>query len=95
MTNAKTHDYTLRQWGHNFTITQVFDGGLKISMSGWKSGISEGDFLILPNGAETTRYRVTSIEYYNNPPDMWKATAEFAPRSALYPDEKQEKESVP
>jgi len=92
--SAKIHDYTRRAKGHDFTITQVFDGGLKLSMCGWGNGISNGDFLILPNGNETTRYRVTSIEYYNNPPDMWKATAEFAPRSALYPVEKQEKESA-
>lgn len=91
---AKTHDYTRRVWGHDFTITQVFDGGLKLAMCGWGNGISKGDFLILPNGDATTRYRVKSIEYYSNPPDMWKATAEFAPRSATPSDAGKEKESA-
>jgi len=39
-----------------------------------------GDFLILPNKMETTRYRVASIRYENDPRDMWFAEAEFAPR---------------
>ena len=91
---AKTHDYTRRAWGHNYEITQVIDGGLNLSMCGWGNGIRKGDFLILPNGNETTRYQVKSIEYYNNPPDMWKASVKFAPRSALYPGAAQEKESA-
>jgi len=49
-------------------------------MAGWGSGIKAGDYLILPNGSETTRYQVDSIDYRMDPPDMWFADAVFAPR---------------
>lgn len=76
-----THDYTQRGWGHDYAINRVIDGGTVLRASGWGSGISEGDFLILPNGEATTRYRVESIEYYRDPPDMWSADLWFAPRT--------------
>jgi hypothetical protein len=76
----QTHDYTHRFWGHDYT----FDpgrGGLEAKMMGWGMGIERGDFLVLahPQGG-TTRYRVNRIEYYNDPPDMWRADVVFAPR---------------
>jgi hypothetical protein len=84
MTETKTHDYTRRVWGHDFIVTQLMDDGWKLSLTGWGRGISEGDFIILPNARTTTRYRIASIEYCMNPTDMWNATAEFAPRLAQY-----------
>ncbi|MFN8994550.1 MAG: hypothetical protein ACK5X3_12935 [Pseudomonadota bacterium] len=91
---AKTHDYTRRAKGHDFTITQIFDGGMWLSITGWGLGISKGDFIILPDGNATARYQIASIEYYNNPPDMWRAKAEFAPRARLARDVRQEQEGV-
>jgi hypothetical protein len=72
------HDYTIRRWGHDYAITAV--NGHTITMTGWGEGIEPGDHLILPNGDATTRYRVTTISYYRDPTDMWRAEAEFAPR---------------
>jgi len=94
MTETKTHDYTRRTWGHDFTITKNIDGGMWLHMMGWGHGLSEGDFIILPNGNETSRYLIKSVQYKSNPPDMWKAEAEFAPRARLARDVMQEREGV-
>ena len=80
METAKTHDYTVRGWGHNFGINTVKRGGKVLSAYGWGSGIAKGHFLILPNGHGQTRYQVTSIRYAPDPPDMWFAELRFAPR---------------
>jgi hypothetical protein len=79
----QTHDYTRRTWGHDYSTTAVIDGGMRLRMAGWGFGIEADDFLILPNGNGTTRYRVDSIEYRMDPPDMWFAEAVFAPRQAV------------
>ena len=77
---AKTHDYTKRGWGHDFTITTVIDRVKQLKASGWGYGIRCGDFLLLPNKLGITRYRVININYYSNPADMWNADLSFAPR---------------
>lgn len=76
----KTHDYTIRTWGHDYTISKIIDGGKMIEMAGWGSGIKVGHFLLLPNGSDTTRYRIVKIRYCSDPHDMWFATAAFDPR---------------
>ncbi len=78
--SPKNHDYTVRTWGHDYTITTVIDGGSCLHLVGWGHGIENGDYLILPNGDETTRYMVESIKYKSDPSDMWSAKATFAPR---------------
>ena len=93
-TETKTHDYTRRSWGHNFTITEIFNGGMWLDMMGWGHGLSKGDFIILPNGNETTQYLIKDIEYKSNPPDMWRAKVEFAPRARLARDVREEREGV-
>lgn len=75
---AMTHDYRTREWGHDFSVLAV--SGHTIRISGWGAGIRPGDHLILPNGHQSTRYRVTAIEYKTDPPDMWFADATFDPR---------------
>ena len=74
-----THDYTIRVPGHDYTF-EPLNGGLGGSMMGWGCGIRTGDYLILANGRKTTRYRVRKIDYFADPPDMWGADVEFAPR---------------
>ena len=75
----QTHNYTLRYWGHDYTFDPI-DGGQRAHMMGWGRGIQAGDYLIIQNGQDTTRYQIDSIEYYSDPPDMWSAQAIFAPR---------------
>jgi MioC protein len=83
----KHHDYTRREWGHDFVVLEEFDFGKRLRLSGWGSGIKAGDFLVLPNGEKTTRYLVGSIEYRSNPSDMWFADATFAPRNSASAEE--------
>jgi hypothetical protein len=73
-----THDYTDRYWGHYNTIQGA---GERMVIIGWGKGIEEGDYLILPNGKGTTRYQVEDVEYFRDPPDMWRIEAAFAPRT--------------
>jgi len=77
---AKTHDYTNPVFGHD-CIFRPINGGQRGRMSGWGYGISGGDYLLLKNGARTTRYVVESIKYHWDPPDMWSADVAFAPRT--------------
>jgi hypothetical protein len=75
-----THDYTLRYWGHDYVITEVINGGKTLKMMGWGGGLKKGHWLILPNNGDTTRYRISKIEYMNDPRDMWSAIVRFDPR---------------
>lgn len=77
----KTHDYTKRFWGHDFTIMEIVDGGQQLHMMGWGHGIQKGDYLLLPNKGATTHYKVHAVDYFADPPDMWKLVAKFSPRS--------------
>ena len=82
MSKAVTHDYSEREWGRNYNIKQIHNSGMRISMSGWGTGIQSGDFIIIKNGYETTRYKFDSIEYCSDPYDMWFAEASFSPRES-------------
>ena len=76
---AKTHDFTDRYYGHDYCFYPI-DHGLRGQMIGWGDDVHVGDYLILQNPPNGTRYRVTSISYYVDPPDMWTANVEFDPR---------------
>lgn len=78
----KTHDYTEPRWGHASSIMKIIDGGQRLRATGHGYGISKGDHLLLPNGAEASRYRVDRIEYMRDPTDQWFADLSFAPRKA-------------
>ena len=81
----KTHNYTYRSWGHNYTITEV--KGLEVFIIGWGYGISKGDYIILQGqGCVSTRYLVVEIQYYRDPDDMWRMRAIFAPREIKIPN---------
>lgn len=75
-----THDYTNRSWAHDFHISEVMEKGKRLRMGGWGKGIKSGDYLILPNGESSTRYKVKTIKYQRDPSDMWRAEVTFAPR---------------
>lgn len=68
-----THDFTVRCWGHDFSIMEVVDGGLQLRLMGWGGDRPSGqrpevgDYLILSNGKGTARYRATEVGYYRNP----------------------------
>ena len=83
-----THDFSdpsKRCWGHDYHITKIHDqgtarAGLRVSLCGWSYGIKVGDYLLLQNGRDSTRYLIESVRYESNPPDMWFVEATFAPR---------------
>ncbi len=76
----KTHDYSDRSWGHDYHIGYITDDGLSISLTGWGMGIKTGDYIVIKNGSDTTRYKFESIDYHRDPHDMWKGSLSFAPR---------------
>jgi hypothetical protein len=79
--SERTHDYSVRYWGHDYAIHSGRDGGQWLNVSGWGRGIEPADYLILRAGPQgTTRYQVAAIEYSDNPSDMWNAELTFAPR---------------
>ena len=82
---SKTHDYTAPAWGHDYVIHEIIDNGNTLKMMGWGTGLCKGHFLLLRNGTESTRYQVAEIEYFDDPRDMWRVTATFAPRTETPP----------
>lgn len=75
-----THDISRKTWGCNYNVMEIRNEGMSVDLVGWRSGIKDGDFLLLKQDNGTTRYLVESIRYESNPSDMWFATASFAPR---------------
>lgn len=82
MTEPKTHDYRKSEarMGHDLSYTPLPNN--RLSATGWGRGISVSDFVLLtlPDGGET-RYRFDEISYFGDPPDMWRSTLSFAPRT--------------
>jgi hypothetical protein len=76
------HDLSTRGWGNSYKVMTITNGGINIKLAGWRRGIESGDFLILANKGDTTRYKVTEIEYQRDPTDMFFAKAEFSPRDS-------------
>ena len=75
----KTHDYSRRCWGHDYTFDPI-DNGLRGAMMGWGHGLKQGDYLILENKDKSTRYQIEKIDYFSDPNDMWSADVVFASR---------------
>jgi len=80
-----THDFTKGGWGHHVEILRVDDGGQQLRVTGHgpsaeAARCAVGDYLLLPNGARSSRYQVAQIEYMYDPADQFFATLRFAPR---------------
>ncbi|WP_069945286.1 hypothetical protein [Alteromonas macleodii] len=75
----KTHDYTNRRLGHDFYHEGNHWSGL-LKIGGWGDGLNVGDYLILPNGKQTTRYQILKIKYDKHVNSQWYGFAVFAPR---------------
>lgn len=77
----QTHDLTRRMWGQNYAINEVIKNGARLRMVIWSlSRIEAGDYLIIQNGGNTTRYKVDEVKYCDDPPDMLFVKVSFAPR---------------
>ncbi len=78
---SQTHDFTMAYWGHNVNVMTIRENGQRISVAGWTSPHPHADdFLILPNGSSSTRYRLLSVRPAGQPGDMWFGEAVFAAR---------------
>jgi len=79
MTGAVHDYYTRRMWGHDYTVRAV--AGHRLRVAGWgpyDHKIVSGDYLCLEGPTKKVAiYKVTSIEYERDPPDMWFADAEY------------------
>jgi hypothetical protein len=89
----RTHDYTPRVFGLDYFVDEV--KGNWIRLGGWGPLPGQGDYILLRNGPETTRYRMLTSESRGNPPDMWRGTAEFAPRANQPAPERPTVEQMP
>lgn len=80
---AKTHDFTKRDWGHDAFVTHSVNAGRQIKLCGWGGDDRlpiEGDFIILQErGGPGVRYRITRVAPMTDPPDQWFADALFDP----------------
>ena len=72
-----THDYTRPTWGHAVEVISI--NGHEARVIGFGRGVHAGDYLLLPNGLGSTRYRIDSLEH-KRPADCWAASISFAPR---------------
>ena len=81
MSYYNTHDLSSKSWGNNYNVLSIEEKGLTINLTGWCKGVVVGDYIIIKNGSDTTRYQIRNINYESDPADMFFATARFAPRN--------------
>ena len=78
---SDVHDMTKRGWGNDLSFTPDKDPKTATAR-GWRSGINQGDHLMLNNPASpfgVSYYLVESIKYYADPPDMFAAALRWIP----------------
>lgn len=78
----KTHNYTKarRRWGHDYVIASIENEGLILNAMGWGHGLRPGDYILMDNAKDSTRYKIQEVSYMADPKDMWEATLTFAAR---------------
>jgi len=64
---ARNHNYTNLKLGEDFTL-EVANDGMTGDMIG-QGNIKTGDYISI----STNKYQVVEVEYYSEPPDMWRA----------------------
>jgi len=78
---GKTHDYSRGNiWGYACYFQLVDSGGMTIKGHLFGLSIRAGDWLLLPNGPHSTRYRITKVDWASDPSDMYFFEATFDPR---------------
>lgn len=75
----RSHDYTQPRWGHSVEIIQTDDDRMTAQVVGFGHGVRAGDYLLLANGLQSTRYQIMKLQY-GSPPDCWSADVAFSPR---------------
>ena len=76
-----THDFgsdSKRYWGHDYYIDKTSDDYQIVQVFGWHCGLETGDYLIFQMADDsTTRYKIISLGYFDNPSDNFLARCEF------------------
>jgi hypothetical protein len=84
MTNnpRRIHDYSLRYWGHDFTLQPDADP-VTARIAGWGHGLREHDLLLIPRQAGgKCIYEIETLRWASNVDDMWFAGCRFVPVSS-------------
>jgi hypothetical protein len=69
----KTYHYQLADIRQNFAFEPLKRNEKDYLMTAQEPGVRCGDRIALHDGASYTKYWISSIEYYCDPPDMWTA----------------------
>lgn len=64
---ARNHNYTNLKCGEDFTL-ELANDGITGDMTG-QGNIKVGDYITI----SPHKYQVIEVEYYSEPPDMWRA----------------------
>lgn len=70
---TKTHDYTRYQSGIDYAFDPADPEGSKAYMTAQGGGMQVGDYIVLQENGQQTRYQIERIDYYLDPSDMWIA----------------------
>ena len=65
------HDFRKFEPGEDYNFTLIDD--TQAYINGQQEGLKVGDYLILPDGLNSMRYRVEDFDYYVIPSDTWVA----------------------
>jgi hypothetical protein len=71
---ARVHRYLKTFDSNEFALDPVGKNALEFSMTGFGADIKQGDFIVINDKPSTISYKVESIDYYLDPPDMWMAS---------------------
>lgn len=52
--HPRVHNYKEKSWGHDL-VFRPEDNGLKANISGWGSGLKDGDFILLPTATRARK----------------------------------------
>jgi hypothetical protein len=69
----KVHSYQFADMGLEFVLEPATENHGYSLMTAQRFGVRSGDRIAFHDEAGTTEYRVSDIEYYSDPPDMWIA----------------------
>ncbi len=75
----KVHRYDFAELGSAFAFEPLAESFGSYVMTAQRYGVSAGDRIEFRDASGTIIYRITEIEYYNDPSDMWMAKLRVYP----------------
>lgn len=77
---ARNYNYTNLTPGKDFTL-EIASDGLTADIIG-QGYIKQGDYITISD-----KYRVDEVEYYSEPPDIWRAKVSLVPQDLRQTEE--------